>query len=103
MVIDPARVPLTELTAAVGRAGYTGNLRESAHDATDVPAHEPQRGGPGQEVEELDARRDLEIRSLRRKWQVAACSWIDDTTSAEKGVVPLAVDRRAILPWAVEA
>jgi dihydroxyacid dehydratase/phosphogluconate dehydratase len=38
-------------------------------------------------------------RMERRKWQVAACSWIDDTTSAEKGVVPLAVDRRAVLPW----
>ena len=38
-------------------------------------------------------------RMERRKWQVAACSWIDDTTSAEKGVVPLTVDRRAVLPW----
>ncbi|MDR3373577.1 MAG: dihydroxy-acid dehydratase [Ancalomicrobiaceae bacterium] len=38
-------------------------------------------------------------RMQRRKWQVAACNWIDDTTSAETGVVPLSVDRRAILPW----
>ena len=42
---------------------------------------------------------ERQARMERRKWQVAACNWIDDTTSAEKGVVPLTVDRRAILPW----
>ncbi len=42
---------------------------------------------------------ERQARMERRKWQVAACSWIDDTTSAEKGVVPLTVDRRAVLPW----
>ncbi|MDR3495009.1 MAG: dihydroxy-acid dehydratase [Ancalomicrobiaceae bacterium] len=38
-------------------------------------------------------------RMEKRKRQVAACSWIDDTTSAETGVVPLSVDRRAVLAW----
>jgi dihydroxyacid dehydratase/phosphogluconate dehydratase len=38
-------------------------------------------------------------RMERRKRQVAACSWIDETTSAETGVVPWSVDKRATLPW----
>lgn len=42
---------------------------------------------------------ERQARMERRKWQVAACSWIDETTSAEKGVVPLSVDRRAVLSW----
>jgi len=42
---------------------------------------------------------ERQARMERRKWQVAACSWIDETTDAEKGVVPLGVDRRAVLPW----
>ncbi|TBW34636.1 dihydroxy-acid dehydratase [Siculibacillus lacustris] len=58
---------------------------------------EPLAAAPTPERATLVAER--QARMERRKWQVAACSWIDDTTSAEKGVVPLAVDRRAILPW----
>jgi dihydroxyacid dehydratase/phosphogluconate dehydratase len=38
-------------------------------------------------------------RMEHRKRQIAACSWIDETTDAEKGVVPLTVDRRATLPF----
>jgi dihydroxyacid dehydratase/phosphogluconate dehydratase len=58
-----------------------------------APAAEP----PFAERADLIAER--QARMERRKWQVAACSWIDETTSAEKGVVPLGVDRRAVLPW----
>ena len=58
---------------------------------------EPMAEAPFPERTALVAER--QARMERRKWQVAACSWIDDTTSAEKGVVPLAVDRRAVLPW----
>ena len=51
----------------------------------------------------IDARAGLvaerHARMEARKRQVAACNWIDDTTSAETGVVPLGVDRRAVLPW----
>ncbi len=58
---------------------------------------EPAAAAPLAERAVLVAER--QARMERRKRQVAACSWIDDTTSAEKGVVPLAVDKRATLPW----
>jgi dihydroxyacid dehydratase/phosphogluconate dehydratase len=53
--------------------------------------------------EPSDARAALVAERLARiearKRQVAACSWLDHVTTAEKGVVPESVDRRAILPW----
>lgn len=58
---------------------------------------EPAAAPPFAERAALIAER--RARMERRKRQVAACSWIDDTTDAEKGVVPLTVDRRAVLPW----
>ena len=58
---------------------------------------EPVAAAPIAERAGLIAER--QARMEKRKRQVAACNWIDDTTSAETGVVPLAVDRRATLPW----
>ncbi|MBS1156571.1 MAG: dihydroxy-acid dehydratase [Proteobacteria bacterium] len=45
---------------------------------------------------------ERKARMDKRKNQVAACSWIDNTTSAELGVVPESVNRRAVLPWSVK-
>ncbi|MDP5239826.1 dihydroxy-acid dehydratase [Uliginosibacterium sp. 31-16] len=39
----------------------------------------------------------------QRQLQVAACSMMDNVTDAEYGVVPLAVHKRARLPWPVPA
>ena len=66
---DPAATDTESLTAAVGKAGYTGTPR--IPDAAPAPA----AGGPAAErttpADELDARRDHEIAGLRRKWQIA--------------------------------
>lgn len=43
--------------------------------------------------------RERHERIEKRRNQVAACSWLDHVTTAEKGVVPESVDRRAVLPW----
>lgn len=43
---------------------------------------------------------ERQARMEQRKNQVAACSWIDSTSSAEYGVVPDSVNRRAVLKWA---
>jgi Cu+-exporting ATPase len=78
---DPAAVTAEALSAAVEKAGYTGTPRRT-------PSPEPSpgtaaEGGPSvgagagagadahDPVAELDARRDVEIARLRRKWQVA--------------------------------
>lgn len=42
-------------------------------------------------------------RTEARKRQVAASSWLDGVSSAEYGVVPDAVHRRAVLPWSPPA
>jgi Cu+-exporting ATPase len=61
---DPAVVAPERLTAAVEKAGYAGSLRAAPQPAAEVPdVPDP--------VAELDARRDVEIARLRRKWQVA--------------------------------
>lgn len=39
----------------------------------------------------------------KRQLQVAACSVLDYVTNAERGVVPEAVDKRAVLPWPPQA
>jgi Cu+-exporting ATPase len=57
----PAQVDLGTLTDAVQKAGYTATPR------TDRP--EP--AADTTEADDLDARRDVEIARLRRKWQVA--------------------------------
>ena len=57
---DPRSADADALTAAVEKAGYTGRPRQPARPeaATDPSA-------------DLDARRDAEIATLRRRWQVA--------------------------------
>ncbi len=57
--VDPAA-----LTAAVEKAGYTGTLRRPPR------AEEPSER-VADPIATLDARRDAEIRKLRRRWQVA--------------------------------
>ncbi|WP_028643139.1 heavy metal translocating P-type ATPase [Nocardioides sp. URHA0020] len=56
---DPRAVDATVLSAAVAKAGYGGTVRAAVPELTADP-------GAG-----LDARRDLEIATLRRRWQVA--------------------------------
>ncbi|MBS1210448.1 MAG: dihydroxy-acid dehydratase [Proteobacteria bacterium] len=60
----------------------------------------PQEGAPVAERAELLAQRRARIEA--RQLQVAACSMMDNVTDAEYGVVPLAVHRRATLPWPVK-
>ncbi len=59
---DPAVVGPDGLAAAVATAGYEGRLR---HEPSTPRAEEPDP------ADELDRRRDAEIRHLGRKWQVA--------------------------------
>jgi len=55
------------------------------------------------ETASFDDRRELVARRLaqieKRQFQVAACSVLDHVSNAEFGVVPMAVHRRATLPW----
>ena len=61
---DPGVVDAAALAAAVGRAGYTGSPRE--------PEPDRPRGDSGPApADDLDARRDADIRHLRRQWQVS--------------------------------
>jgi Cu+-exporting ATPase len=74
---DPAFTSLETLTAAVTKSGYTATSRTSA--APDQAAIRDHTGeSTGDEtvtapspVDELDARRDVEIAHLKRRWQVA--------------------------------
>ena len=61
---DPAVVEPASLTAAVEKAGYAGTLRAAPQPEADRPA-------APDPVAELDARRDVEITRLGRKWRVA--------------------------------
>ncbi|MFC7492792.1 MULTISPECIES: heavy metal translocating P-type ATPase [unclassified Nocardioides] len=62
---DPGTVDRAALTAAVEKAGYVGTLREPARPEQPAAAAEPDP------IAALDARRDAEIATLRRRWQVA--------------------------------
>jgi dihydroxyacid dehydratase/phosphogluconate dehydratase len=55
-------------------------------------------GVPGETRRALVAER--QARAQARKRQVAACSWMDDVSNAEYGVVPAPVHARATLRWA---
>ena len=67
---DPAVIDATALTAAVERAGYAGTVRQVEAPAADHPAADD--SAPATDpIDELDARRDVEIGRLRRRWQVA--------------------------------
>jgi dihydroxy-acid dehydratase len=56
---------------------------------------------PFEERADLLAKRQADIE--KRQHQVAACSIMDNVTNAEYGVVPMAVHRRAKLPWPTKA
>ena len=57
----------------------------------------PLAGAPFAERKELLERRQAAI-ELRQR-QIAACNILDNVSSAEYGAVPLAVHRRATIPW----
>ena len=57
----------------------------------------PLEGAPFEERKELLASRQAMIEKRQR--QVAACNILDNVSNAEFGVVPMAVHRRATIPW----
>ena len=57
----------------------------------------PLAGAPFAERKELLEHRQAAI-ELRQR-QIAACNILDNVSSAEYGAVPLAVHRRATIPW----
>lgn len=61
---DATAVEPAALEAAVEKAGYVGTVRQP-------PRPEPDHSDEHDPVAELDARRDVEIARLRRRWQVA--------------------------------
>ena len=74
---DPAVLELTQLSAAVQRAGYTGTVRHASADDDGMP-HGPDGGSPTESsgplsnapTDPADAR-DAHLADLKRKWQVA--------------------------------
>ena len=58
---------------------------------------EPLPGAPFHERQALLQRRQAAIEARQR--QIAACNILDNVSSAEYGVVPLSVHRRATIPW----
>jgi Cu+-exporting ATPase len=60
---DPQAVGLSELTAAIARAGYTGAIRHAV-DAQSPSRDEPDASRP------VDTAHDAQLRDLKRKWQV---------------------------------
>ena len=69
---DPAFTSLEALTAAVGKSGYTAEPRTAPSTYGEDPAgSSAPTGAAPNPVDELDARRDVEIAHLKRRWQVA--------------------------------
>src|SRR3954447_26078043 len=60
VTFDPQRVGLAELTAAVGKAGYTATPRREERSPSSEPAR-PEATGDD----------DALLQDLKRKWQVA--------------------------------
>ena len=58
---------------------------------------EPLSGAPFDERKDLLAARQAKIEN--RQHQIAACSVLDNVSTAEFGVVPAVVHRRATIPW----
>jgi len=58
---------------------------------------EPLIGAPFEERKELLTARQAKIEN--RQHQIAACSVLDNVSTAEFGVVPAVVHRRATIPW----
>ncbi len=61
----------------------------------------PLDAAPVAERHELIAARHA--RMEKRQLQIAACSILDNVTNAEFGVVPMAVHRRATIPWPLKS
>ena len=82
---DPSTAPLDALAAAVGKSGYTATARVAAGGDSLGPGSQ----AAADPVDELDARRDVEIAHLKRRWQVALVTGL-----ALMGVmyVPLYID-----------
>jgi Cu+-exporting ATPase len=75
---DPTRVDSTDFTGtlsrAVTKAGYTGTLRRTtAPEAptSSTPTTDPQADAEAAREAEREATKDAELRSLKRRWQVA--------------------------------
>ncbi len=71
---DPSLAPVTDLTAAVVRAGYTAAPQPVRTPARPTAAAAEDPAAPSSldsRVEDLDAGRDSEIGGLKRRWQVA--------------------------------
>ncbi len=64
---DPSRAPVTDLTAAVVRVGYTATPKPTRTSSPSAPAPAADRDP----VDDLDARRDREITRLAWRWRVA--------------------------------
>jgi copper chaperone CopZ/pimeloyl-ACP methyl ester carboxylesterase len=89
---DSTVVDLAGLTAAVAKAGYTGTPRHTPGA--------PSPAGNGTSTADLEAQaeaeresaKDAELRSLKRRWQVALAydragqGWSDDAASPQDGV-----------------
>jgi P-type Cu+ transporter len=76
VTFDAGAVQTTQLTDAVTRAGYTGSLRLNAPVAAATTAAQGSGTTPGATRRETpgsdrDEERDIHIRTLKRKWQVA--------------------------------
>ncbi len=54
-------------------------------------------------AERADLVKERRAKMEKRQLQVAACSVLDHVSDAERGVVPEAVDKRAVLPWPPQA
>ncbi|MBA2956168.1 heavy metal translocating P-type ATPase [Nocardioides sp. MAH-18] len=76
---DPSLAPVTDLTAAVVRVGYTATPKPtrtptpapSDGDTPAVPPADTPSTSSSSEVDDLDARRDHEISRLARRWRIA--------------------------------
>ncbi|MGZ6844634.1 MAG: heavy metal translocating P-type ATPase [Blastococcus sp.] len=66
VTFDPRQVGLAELSAAVGKAGYTAIL----HNADSAPAAQPASGISAEDIG-ADEAHEAFLRSLKRKWQVS--------------------------------
>ncbi|HEU5037382.1 MAG TPA: heavy metal translocating P-type ATPase [Nocardioides sp.] len=66
---DPSLAPVTDLTAAVVRVGYTATPKPTRAPAASAADPAPAPGDSP--ADELDARRDHEIARLARRWRVS--------------------------------
>ena len=72
VVYDPTRVGPDQMAAAIGTAGYTGQLRPDPRASTSPVGSAPAAPAPDDRREEHEKARDAELAGLKRKWQVSA-------------------------------